>query len=214
MSWNYHGLLATRFAAVNLLGVILLFVAWRYGIVQLVWEADGSRLSAVIAAVFAWSLMMGAWRAWRVSTELDQVRNGGGSDKEERYRAALQSGVDPGVAAQALRAKLTERIAFVRQSGGILVTLGLIGTVIGFIIALSGVDPAQVGNAESIGPMVATLVDGMGIALYTTLVGSVLGMWTLVNYRMLATGAANLYSAILEKVPCSTTTQERSFATS
>ena len=58
-----------------------------------------------------------------------------------------------------------------------LVMLGLIGTVAGFIVALSGVDPATVGDVSRIGPMVASLIAGMHIALYTTLVGSICALW-------------------------------------
>ncbi|MGB0551804.1 MAG: MotA/TolQ/ExbB proton channel family protein [Alphaproteobacteria bacterium] len=52
--------------------------------------------------------------------------------------------------------------------------LGLVGTVIGFIVALSGVDPESVCGASAAGPMVTKLILGMSIALYTTLVGAVL----------------------------------------
>ena len=32
--------------------------------------------------------------------------------------------------------------------------------------------------------MVSTLIDGMSVALYTTLVGSVLNVWLMLNYRL------------------------------
>jgi hypothetical protein len=38
--------------------------------------------------------------------------------------------------------------------------------VIGFIIALSGVDPATAGDVNAIGPMVSALIGGMSVALY------------------------------------------------
>ena len=79
-----------------------------------------------------------------------------------------------------------------------LVLIGLIGTVLGFIIALSGVDPNRASDVNAISPMVATLIDGMSVALYTTLVGSVLHIWLIVNYHMLATGTVELVTAIAE----------------
>ena len=51
---------------------------------------------------------------------------------------------------------------------------------------------------SQIAPMVSSLIDGMGIALYTTLVGAVLHVWLIVNHRMLATGTLHLYNAIVE----------------
>ncbi len=40
-----------------------------------------------------------------------------------------------------VRLKVSNRIAFVNYKANSLVFLGLVGTVIGFIVALSGVDP-------------------------------------------------------------------------
>ncbi len=46
--------------------------------------------------------------------------------------------------------------------------------------------------------MVSKLVKGMSIALYTTLIGALLHIWLLVNHRMLASGTARLFDAIVE----------------
>ena len=81
-----------------------------------------------------------------------------------------------------------------------LVVLGLIGTVVGFIIALSGVDAGAATDASTVGTMVSTLIQGMAVALYTTLVGAVLHIWLMMNYQVLATGTVNLANAIIETV--------------
>jgi hypothetical protein len=70
--------------------------------------------------------------------------------------------------------------------------------VIGFIVALSGVDPELTASVDKVAPMVSTLINGMSIALYTTLIGAVLHVWLMIGYRMLATGAVQLYDATLE----------------
>jgi ubiquinone/menaquinone biosynthesis C-methylase UbiE len=74
--------------------------------------------------------------------------------------------------ASSLRLKLASRIAPIRYLANSLVLLGLIGTVIGFIIAFSGVRPEVASDVAAIGPMVSTLISGTSVALYTTLVGS------------------------------------------
>ena len=94
--------------------------------------------------------------------------------------------------------KLAHRIAIVRQIAGSLVILGLIGTVVGFIIALSGVRPDQAADVKAITPMVSTLIAGMSTALYTTLVGSVLNVWLMVNYQLLAGGTVKLITGLIE----------------
>ncbi|MFQ5467680.1 MAG: MotA/TolQ/ExbB proton channel family protein, partial [Kiloniellaceae bacterium] len=102
------------------------------------------------------------------------------------------------IAAGALRLKLTQRVAVVRHLAGNLVLLGLIGTVVGFIIALSGVQPDQAANVKAITPMISTLISGMSTALYTTLVGSVLNVWLMINYHLLAGGAVKLITGLME----------------
>jgi hypothetical protein len=96
------------------------------------------------------------------------------------------------IMASTFRSKVFVRIAVVRNISNSLVLLGLIGTVVGFIIALSGVDPATVGDVTSVSPMVSRLLNGMSVALYTTLVGGVLNLWLSVNYQLLAAGAATM----------------------
>lgn len=76
----------------------------------------------------------------------------------------------------------------VRHVADTLVMLGLIGTVLGFIVALSGVDPASAGDVSRVTDMVAKLVEGMGVALWTTLEGSVLSLWLTINRRIISYG--------------------------
>ena len=96
-----------------------------------------------------------------------------------------------------LRLTLSNRIVVVRHIANALVLLGLIGTVIGFIISLSGVDPTAASDANKVGAMVATLISGMSVALNTTLVGSILYVWLIVNHRILATGTVRLLTTVL-----------------
>ena len=65
------------------------------------------------------------------------------------------------------------------------VILGLIGTDIGFIIALSGVDGRVSSNPEEVSKMVSTLIQGMSVALYTTLVGSICSVWLNICYQIM-----------------------------
>jgi biopolymer transport protein ExbB/TolQ len=100
--------------------------------------------------------------------------------------------------AECLRSRLYSRISVVRLIANNLIILGLIGTVIGFIISLGGIDAERVADVASVAPMVSTLIQGMSVALYTTLVGSVLHVWLMMCYQLLATGTVNLVNAIIE----------------
>lgn len=68
-----------------------------------------------------------------------------------------------------------------------LVILGLIGTVVGFIKAMTAINPGEIANIETITYILPKILNGAGIALHTTLVGSVLYLWTSINYRTLLT---------------------------
>jgi biopolymer transport protein ExbB/TolQ len=101
-------------------------------------------------------------------------------------------------ATRALELRLFSRIAFIRHLANVLVLLGLVGTVVGFIVALANVNAQTAGDVNAIGGIVGSLIEGMGIALYTTLVGSVLNLWLAANYQLLATGTANLAAALID----------------
>jgi MotA/TolQ/ExbB proton channel family protein len=66
-----------------------------------------------------------------------------------------------------------------------LVTLGLIGNVVGFIIALQNIDTGSLGSAEGVQKVAASLLAGMGVAFCSTLVGAVAALWTSVNAWMI-----------------------------
>ena len=99
---------------------------------------------------------------------------------------------------ECLRSSLYSRISIVRLIANNLVIFGLIGTVIGFVIALAGVDSNKIADAASVAPMISTLIQGMSVALYTTLVGAILHVWLIMCYQMLAVGTVNLVNAIIE----------------
>ncbi|MDO3431211.1 MotA/TolQ/ExbB proton channel family protein [Rhizobium sp. CBN3] len=58
-----------------------------------------------------------------------------------------------------------------------LVTLGLIGNVVGFIIALQHIDTGSLGSPEGVQRVAASLLAGMGVAFCSTLVGAIAALW-------------------------------------
>lgn len=194
----YRYLLVLRFTLTNVLAFALLGAAYVHGLVGQTLAADKTHLVGVIFAVFLAGLALCGAKVWRTSCELNRVR---------RFDRDVESCATPllGRSAEsrnnlvaALRLKLSNRIAVVRHIAGSLVVLGLIGTVVGFIIALSGVDAEQAADIKSIAPMVSTLIEGMSTALYTTLVGAVLNIWLMINHQLLAGGTVKLITACVE----------------
>jgi hypothetical protein len=200
---SHRYLLLLRFTVLNLVAGALLGAAWLKGWVGAVLAGDSTRLVLVIAVVFLFGLFGCGHRIWRTSVEINQLKGPRGTrdTRIERYLAGIagRDGHGRALAASALKLKLAARISSIRHLANSLVFLGLIGTVVGFIIALSGVDAAAAADVEAIGPMVSTLIGGMSVALYTTLVGSILNIWLMTNYRLLEGGTVTLVTAIVEE---------------
>lgn len=192
-----------RFAAVNLGGFTLVGAAALQGWIAPVIAVDQTGLTLAIIVVFAAGLLFCGAKLWRISRETIAAAAPvtPSSTWAGTYYNAI-SGCDSGaraIQASTLQLRLGDWIAPIRHFANSLVLLGLIGTVIGFIIALSGVDPNAVSDVKSISPMVSTLLAGMSVALYTTLAGAALNLWLMVNHRMLAGAATRLAAAIVER---------------
>jgi hypothetical protein len=65
------------------------------------------------------------------------------------------------------------------------VRIGLLGTVIGLIIAFSAAKTGGSADPSEIKPMIAAVVDGMYVSLYATLLGIGTNLWLKINLRLL-----------------------------
>lgn len=199
----FQYLLLGRFALLNLIGAALAFAAYFQGWVDILRGADTTYQSAAIVIVFLGGLALCATRIWRVTRELNEVsaKHPQPGSKVAQYLALVEHSGREGraIAAEALRLKLVSRIVAIRHIANTLVILGLLGTVVGFIISLGGVKPEVATNASAVTPMIATLVQGMSVALSNTLIGGVLNVWLNANYYILAAGTAQLICALLER---------------
>ena len=155
--------LVCEFVVLNVILFVALVAAWDLGFVGAVVEADQSRITFLMVAVF---VMTWTWQAlFTVSASMN-------------FRDPPLSG--DGTVRQFPRHPF-RTFAFVSQ---MLVVLGLIGTFVGFAIAVKGIDSDSVGDVEKAGDMVVILASGLGIAIYTTITGAVLGLWLDVNRRL------------------------------
>jgi biopolymer transport protein ExbB/TolQ len=197
---RYRWLLMLRFLLTNLVGFALLGAAWATGMLEPVVN-EPSGLCLVIFALFLIGLVKATEKGWMLSHELNALSDPRLAESrvaEHLARLARASAGGRANLATSLRLKLVQRIGIVRHIASTLVILGLIGTVVGFVMALSGVDPATASDVAAIGPMVSALIAGMAVALYTTLTGSVLNVWLMLNYRLLEDGAVHLLTRCIE----------------
>lgn len=163
-------LLLYRFAILNsLAGTAAAALLWS-GHVRPVFATDQSRLTIAIAALFIVGWLWTLKEVVIVSRELN---------------AARQRSARP--ACDAMRDKDMAKTEWLASVSEWLVSLGLLGTVIGFAMALSGIDQGSLSAAGGAQSAVTSLMKGMRVALNTTLVGATLALWHEVNVRMLRT---------------------------
>ena len=201
MKFNY--LLILRYILVNSIGLAFLLALLSQGYVKKAFEADVTNMILVIIGLFAIGFITAFLRTLWISKELNQANS---SIPNENSLAAefinSAEGLDASSRsnlAASLRIKLSTKINHIKFIANTLVILGLIGTVIGFIIALSGVDGSGVSSdPEEVSKMVAVLISGMSVALYTTLAGSICSVWLNLCYQILSTGANRLLSKVIE----------------
>jgi len=199
---THRYLLLLRFILANVVALALVGAAAGQGWIATLLAADEGGLVRAIVATFLVGLVWSGQRALQLSRGLNElerfVKIPGGPAPAYLDAVAGRAADSRAILASSLRLRLATRIAPIRHLANSLVLLGLIGTVIGFIIALSGVRPEVASDIGAIGPMVSTLISGMSVALYTTLVGSLLHVWLMVNVRLLEGGTVKLLTATIE----------------
>jgi hypothetical protein len=65
------------------------------------------------------------------------------------------------------------------------VRIGLLGTVVGLIIAFAAAKTGGSADPSEIRPMIAAVVEGMYVSLYATLLGIAVNLWLKINLRLL-----------------------------
>lgn len=163
-------LLVYRLIIVNLIGAVALALAWQRGWITAVIDGDSTGIVYVMAGLFTLFMVSLFIRAGKVSKYLNILKR-------------------DGTPRHVNKTKFLEKMAHLEDISEWLVTMGLLGTVIGISIALFGVDSGSLGSAEGVKKVVAGLISGMQVALYTTIAGSILGLWASINCRILRTAA-------------------------
>lgn len=170
-------LLTFRFLVLNSIIIAGLAVLYWQGYIAPLFLKDTSYICYGIAALF-----VVAW-CWTLR-EVLSVSLSLNDDKRLGSRASI----DPE------RDKDVGKIAWLSDVPTWLVSLGLLGTVVGFLMALNSVDRGSLASASGAQGSIEAFMRGMAVAVNTTIVGAVCGLWTEVNVRMLKTAMNTLWS--------------------
>lgn len=175
--------------------IVLYLMSYLYfkGWLTLLLLSDISFITPLIFLLALCGIILSGWWSFRISKELIDLKNGKNIIKQFLPEHIIKTKKSN----ESLKLIISSRLSIIRYIAWSLVILGLIGTILGFIIVLMGIDPTVVGNVELIGGLISNMTEGLGVALYTTLAGTVGNLWLLINYNMLQTATIQLYSAMI-----------------
>lgn len=207
--------------------VFVLWLAWEYEFLGLVFQNDPTRISVVIGLIFIGGTAHCALRAWFLSTQLNEVLQITQEGKSAsisivngllalsgktvnsslasrflldilRKNQQLQNDVEHQTSSQLIDV-LVEESSGQHETGWffvhLLVKLGLLGTVVGFVLMLTSFADVNSIEFADLQDMIGKMALGMGVALTTTLVGLVGSMLLGFQYLMLDRAADRLVSS-------------------
>lgn len=125
------------------------------------WEKDVTKLSFVIIAMFLGMSQWCGYKTWLMSRFID----GGGKVEDEHMMEKVENTMEAGW--------FTSELCL---------TIGMAGTVIGFIMMLSGFTQLDVSDASTIQGLIKSLGTGMSTALYSTLTGLICSAMLKIQY--------------------------------
>ena len=189
-------------------------LAWSLGLLQTVLIADTTQISAAIVLIYLGCVGYGGWRAQQLSSAhraLDRVRetfrrHGRLPELSPRLRdwsgEYCHAMVDAAADRASLREILEERSRGAHEAGwflsNLLLKLGLLGTIVGFVFMLGALEAIKTLSYADLPQMLGRMGSGMGISLYTTLVGLLANMALGLQNLMLDRSAERLVSGTLQ----------------
>jgi hypothetical protein len=178
MVWK--DLALVKFFAINVIPLFGVMLMIYFGVFFPIFAADPSYISHVIVAVFLLSQIILFYRLFLIRRDINFLERG-----IPPLNADFLKTLSFGDGLKMLEERATVRLSFLSYLIASLVVLGLIGTLVGFILLLQGITPSMVGDITKVSELVALIARGMGIALVTTLIGSVLNLWARANFVLL-----------------------------
>ncbi len=203
---------ATVFAAILL---------WSHGLIRLMIASDRTYLSSVIALIYVGASLHCLWRTIVVSREGDagrraasRIESGGADFSVADAPAALAHGLiadhirdlalkartqgqgrlDQTLLLRSLADRLRGSNGFGAFASDTLMKLGLLGTIIGFIIMLAPIAGIDASDKSVLKSSMGLMSDGMAVAMYTTLAGLVGSILLKIQYYMLDSATAKVFS--------------------
>jgi biopolymer transport protein ExbB/TolQ len=206
------------FTGLSLFAAVLL---WRYGLLHLMVTSDRTYISSVIAALYIVTCGHCFLRTRAIAREGDVERrcrailaspdgaNALEADAKslprglvtdhiqsliEKAKAQARGRIDQTLLLRSLADRLRGSNGFGAFASDTLMKLGLLGTIIGFIIMLAPIATLDAADKVAMKSSMGLMSDGMAVAMYTTLAGLVGSILVRIQYYMLDAATQRVFS--------------------
>src|SRR5580704_7961201 len=204
------------------LSVFAAVLLWRYGLIRLMLASDRTYISSVIAVLYIVTCAHCFWRTRAIAREAEVARRcrailsaPDGADVLKREAHALPAGlvtdhikslvtkadaqgagrIDQTLLLRTLADRLRGSNGYGSFASDTLMKLGLLGTIIGFIIMLAPIAGLDAADKVAMKSSMGLMSDGMAVAMYTTLAGLVGSILVRIQYYMLDAATQRVFSA-------------------
>src|SRR6476646_11173269 len=203
------------------LSIFAVFLLWRYGLIHLMVASDRTYISSLIAVLYLITCGHCFWRTCAIAREGDVARGCRAvlsAPDVAKALAADARGLPGGLVSDHIRSLVTKAGAQatgrvdqtlllrtladrLRGSNGFgafvsdtLMKLGLLGTIVGFIIMLAPIAGLDAADKVAMRSSMGLMSDGMAVAMYTTLAGLIGSILVRIQYYMLDTATQRVFS--------------------
>ena len=178
-------------------------VAWREGLILAALESDSSRLTWLILLIYLLGSVRWLYLAYDISCKRSSLALGEPTRRSEGMDQILLS-QESKVEAQARLDVFADRLSKRNVSGrflaDLLLRLGLLGTIVGFILMLLPIGNIQDFDINLVQQLMIQMSAGMAVALYTTLSGLITSTLMKLQYLLLDDALVDLIHDLQEHV--------------
>ena len=181
-----------------LLLVLIIFGVWildERGFLAVVLEGDKSQISTVIGCLWIISSIYWLYLSKIISDERNSFKNMEFKNKKllvSRFFNSLEKNEDKDVLINAFESEFEKKISYGLIASDVALKLGLLGTIIGFILMLKPIADLNSTSPEDLKIALSSMSSGMAVALYTTLTGLIVSTLLRIQFHFSATWIISL----------------------
>jgi len=158
--------------------LISIYILESFGFISGLFREDISYISSLIVSIFIFYLFRGGYYLYVLRNAIDsldrndlRLNNNIFVDILDEYKVSSSNNSNKKPFQEELKLRLYEIVDNGFFVADILLKLGIVGTVIGFIIMLSSLSTIDEMNLAKMNNLLLSMSSGMKVALYTTLSG-------------------------------------------